>query len=76
MPKKAPKSWWDSKEKEVRKSNPKYTDDQVKGTVGKIWNENMSEADRQKVLKKKLQTLMENTDKVIVVDNKEAGRDE
>jgi hypothetical protein len=51
MPKKPPKAWWNKKEKEVKKDNPDYTEKQVSGTVGKIWWENMSEADRQKVLK-------------------------
>lgn len=34
---KPPKEWFDKMEKEIKKSNPDYSDEQVKKTIGSIW---------------------------------------
>jgi len=36
---KAPKEWWDKKEKEIKKGNPDYSKEQVAQTIGKIWSD-------------------------------------
>lgn len=33
----APKKWWDTMVKQVKKGNPNYDDEQVRATVGNIW---------------------------------------
>jgi hypothetical protein len=48
---KAPKKWWAEKEKEIKKGNPKYTEEQVQKTVGKIWRD-MKPETKTKVNKK------------------------
>jgi len=48
---KPPKGWWDQKYKEVKKENPSYSDEQIGGTVGKIWWHNMSDKDRKDTIK-------------------------
>jgi hypothetical protein len=37
--KKPPKDWWDQKHSEVKRGNPDYSDEQIAGTVGKIWSD-------------------------------------
>lgn len=51
--KRPPKKWWDKKVKEISESNPDYTEEQISATIGKIWYENLSDSEREKILKKK-----------------------
>lgn len=52
MPNRPPKSWWDKKIKEVKQSNPDYSQKQVDETVGHIWYHNMSKSDKEKATRK------------------------
>ena len=52
MPNRPPKEWWDKHYQEVKKGNPSYSDEQIRGTVGKIWHENMSKGQKEKETKK------------------------
>jgi hypothetical protein len=47
----APKAWWDEKEKEVKKGNPSYSAQKLSETIGSIWN-NLSDAERERIFKR------------------------
>ena len=48
---KAPAVWWEKKIVEIKKKNPDYTAEQVKATVGKIWNELKSKHEKTETRK-------------------------
>lgn len=50
MPGRAPKGWWDKMEKEVREGNPDYSEDQVRKTIGSIWNNKLSDSKRREIV--------------------------
>lgn len=37
--KRPPKEWWDNCYATIKKKNPDYTDEQIRGTCGKIWHQ-------------------------------------
>jgi hypothetical protein len=45
---KPPAEWWEKKVAEVKRSNPDYSDEQVRATVGSIWYKQMSKNQRKK----------------------------
>ena len=51
-PGRAPKEWWNKMEKDVRKNNPDYSDEQVRKTIGDIWHNKLSQYRKDKLLKK------------------------
>jgi hypothetical protein len=51
-PGRPPKAWFDKMEKDVKKKNPDYSDEQVRKTVGNIWYNKLSQYRRDKLTKK------------------------
>ena len=49
---KPPKEWWGKMEKRVKKGNPKYSDDQVKKTIGDIWYHELTDSKRSEIRKR------------------------
>jgi hypothetical protein len=45
----APKKWRDEKVAEIKKENPSYNKAQVSKTVGDIWDNKLSDAERRKI---------------------------
>lgn len=45
--KKPPKEWWNKMEKEIKKENPEYSQEQVDKTIGDIWYNEMSKKDKK-----------------------------
>lgn len=48
---KAPKGWFDKMKKDVKKKNPDYSDKRVSEIVGDIWDNELSDAKREKIYK-------------------------
>lgn len=50
--KRPPKKWWDKMKREIKKSNPDYSDKQIAATIGDIWFSNLSEKKRKQISKR------------------------
>jgi beta-xylosidase len=53
---KPPKSWFAKMTKKIKKSNPKYTEEMVRKTVGDIWYHNLSKSKKSEIRKREGKT--------------------
>jgi hypothetical protein len=44
-----PKKWFGEMQRDIKKSNPSYSDEQVRKTIGDIWYHNLSDAKRTEI---------------------------
>lgn len=49
---KPPKKWWDKMYKQIKKSNPNYSDEQIRSTIGKIWYRNLKRKKKAEIRKR------------------------
>jgi hypothetical protein len=49
---KAPKGWWDEQAEGIKKKNPDYSKKRVSEIVGDIWDNQLSDAKREKIYKR------------------------
>lgn len=47
-----PKKWFDKMKKEIKKGNPKYSEERVNQTIGDIWYNNLSDEKRREIYKR------------------------
>jgi len=54
---KPPKKWWEKMKKKIKKSNPDYSAETVRKTIGDIWYHKISKAKKSEIRKREGKSL-------------------